>query len=51
LATQVIRVQDDAIVSEGTHRVWIPGYLTMWKVKIVQLRWTPNLREARTMIL
>jgi hypothetical protein len=29
LAPQVIRVQDDAIVSEGTHRVWIPGYLTM----------------------
>jgi hypothetical protein len=29
LATQMIQVQDDAVVSEGTHRVWIPGYLTM----------------------
>jgi hypothetical protein len=29
LTTRVIRVQDDAIVSEGTHKVWMPGYLTM----------------------
>ncbi|KAL3900917.1 MAG: hypothetical protein SGARI_006152, partial [Bacillariaceae sp.] len=29
LTTQVVRVQDDAIVSEGTHKVWIPSYLTM----------------------
>ncbi|KAG7350268.1 hypothetical protein IV203_009628 [Nitzschia inconspicua] len=29
LTTQVVRVQDDAVVSEGTHQVWMPGYLTM----------------------
>jgi len=27
LSTQVIRVQDDIIISEGHHTVWIPSYL------------------------
>jgi len=27
LSTQVTRVQDDAIIAEGVHTVWIPGYL------------------------
>ncbi len=27
LATQVIRTQDNEIIAEGSHSVWIPGYL------------------------
>lgn len=27
LSTQVIRVQDDVVIAEGCHTVWIPGYL------------------------
>jgi hypothetical protein len=29
LTTRVVRVQDDAVVAEGSHKVWMPGYLTM----------------------
>lgn len=29
LTTEVVRVQDDAVVSQGKHKVWMPGYLTM----------------------
>lgn len=29
LNTSVIRSQDDAIIAEGLHSVWIPSYLTM----------------------
>jgi hypothetical protein len=29
LTTEVVRVQDDAVISEGKHKVWMPGYLTM----------------------
>jgi acyl dehydratase len=27
LKTQVVRVQDDALIADGTHKVWIPNYL------------------------
>lgn len=29
LKTEVIRVQDDAVISEGSHSVWVPGYISM----------------------
>jgi hypothetical protein len=29
LSTQVVRVQDDATIAEGTHTVWLSSYLTM----------------------
>jgi acyl dehydratase len=29
LSTEVVRMQDDAVIAEGTHKVWIPSYLTM----------------------
>jgi hypothetical protein len=29
LQTQVIRVQDDAVIAEGSHSLWIPGHLSM----------------------
>jgi len=29
LSTEVVREHDDAVIAEGTHRVWIPSYLTM----------------------
>ena len=29
LNTQVIRSQDDAVIAEGLHSVWIPSYLSM----------------------
>ena len=27
LNTTVVRVQDDASIAEGKHKVWIPGYV------------------------
>jgi hypothetical protein len=29
LQTEVIRVQDDAVIAKGSHLVWIPTYLSM----------------------
>lgn len=29
LQTEVVRVQDDAVIAEGSHTVWIPSYLKM----------------------
>ncbi len=29
LQSQVIRVQDDAVIAEGSHSLWIPGHLSM----------------------
>jgi hypothetical protein len=29
LQTEVIRVQDDAVIAKGSHSVWIPTYLSM----------------------
>jgi len=28
LSTQVVRTQDDEIIAEGSHSIWIPGYLS-----------------------